>query len=308
MKSAETSMVPKADVRTYYDRPVLKEPVWKWYIPAYFFTGGLAGASSVLGLGAQLTRRPALRRASRVAALGGISASAVLLVVDLGRPSRFHHMLRVLKVTSPMSVGSWLLAAYGPAAGVAAVPEVTGLFPRLGAAAAVLAGVLGPAVTTYTAVLVSDTAIPAWHEAHAQLPFVFAGGAAASAGGLAVICTPVGEAAPARRLALMGAALELGAVQLMEERMGEPGEPYREGGAGRLTKLSKLLVGAGAAVVAIGGRRRAGAAVGGGLLVTGALVERLAVFHAGVQSARDPAAVVAPQRRRLLARRRASVV
>src|SRR5581483_12355842 len=204
MKSGEQSMVPKADVRTYYDRPVLKEPVWKWYIPAYFFTGGLAGASSVLGLGAQLTRRPALRRASRVAALGGISASAVLLVVDLGRPSRFHHMLRVLKVTSPMSVGSWLLAAYGPAAGAAAVPEVIGLFPRLGAAAGVVAGILGPAVTTYTAVLVSDTAIPAWHEAHAQLPFVFAGGAAASAGGLAVICTPVGEAGPARRLALMG--------------------------------------------------------------------------------------------------------
>ncbi|MBV8959266.1 MAG: polysulfide reductase NrfD [Actinobacteria bacterium] len=303
MKAREELMVPKADVRTYYDRPVLKAPVWKWYIPAYFFTGGLAGASSVLGLGAQLTGRRALRRASRVAAFAGIGASAGLLVVDLGRPSRFHNMLRVLKVTSPMSVGSWLLAAYGPAAGVAAVPEITGWFPRLGAVAGVAAGVLGPAVTTYTAVLVSDTAIPAWHEAHAQLPYVFAGGAAATAGGLAAMCAPAAEAGPARRLALMGAALELGATQLMEERLGEAGAPYHEGEAGRLTKLSKMLVGAGAVAIAVGRKRRTPAVVGGGLLVAGALAERMAVFHAGKQSARDPAAVVAPQRRRLAAGR-----
>jgi hypothetical protein len=87
----------------------------------------------------------------------------------------------------------------------------------------------------------------------------------------------------------------------MEERLGEVGEPYREGRAGRLTRLAKRLVGAGAAVMAIGGRRRAGAVVGGGLLVAGALAERLAVFHAGIQSAGDPAAVVGPQRRRLSA-------
>ena len=301
MKTNETAMVPKADVRTYYDRPVLKAPVWKWYIPAYFFTGGLAGVSSMLGFGAQVTGRRRLRRATRVTALAGITASAGLLVADLGRPSRFHHMLRVAKVTSPMSVGSWLLAVYGPAAGLAAAPELMGLFPRLGSAAGALAGVLGPAVATYTAVLVSDSAIPAWHEAHPYLPFVFGGGAAASAGGAALVLTPVTESGPARRMAITGAVVELAATQLMEHRLGEVGEPYADGPSGRLTKAAKVLIGAGALVTAIGGRRRTGAVVGGSMLVAGALVERLAVFHAGVQSAADPAAVVGPQRRRVAA-------
>lgn len=307
MKSAERVLVPKADVRTYYDRPVLKAPVWKWYIPAYFFTGGLAGMSSVLAVGAQLTRRRRLRRATRVTALAGIAASAGLLVVDLGKPSRFHHMLRVAKVTSPMNVGSWLLAVYGPAAGLAALPEM-GLLPRLGAAAGALAGVLGPAVATYTAVLVSDSAIPAWHEAHPHLPFVFAGGAAASAGGVAMMLAPAGESGPARRLALTGAVVEVAAVQLMEHQLGEVGEPYTEQKAGRLTKASKALVGTGAVVAAVAGKRRAGAVAGGALLVAGAFVERLAVFHAGVQSAADPAAVVGPQRRRLAAATPANLV
>jgi hypothetical protein len=301
MKSAEQVLVPKADVRTYYDRPVLKAPVWKWYIPAYFFTGGLAGVSSVLGFGAQVTGRRRLRRATRVTALAGITASAGLLVVDLGRPSRFHHMLRVAKVTSPMSVGSWLLAVYGPMAGLAAAPDVTGLFPRLGAVAGAVAGLLGPAVATYTAVLVSDSAIPAWHEAHPYLPFVFGGGAAASAGGAALVLTPIAESGPARRMAVTGAVVELAATQLMEHRLGEVGEPYTEGPSGRFTKAAKALIGAGALVAAVGGRRRAGAVTGGTMLVAGALVERLAVFHAGVQSAGDPAAVVGPQRRRLTA-------
>jgi len=301
MKNSEQVLVPKADVRTYYDRPVLKAPVWKWYIPAYFFTGGLAGVSSVLGLGAQLTGRRRLRRATRVTALAAITASAGLLVADLGKPSRFHHMLRVAKVTSPMSVGSWLLAVYGPAAGLAAAPEVTGLFPRIGAVGGALAGLLGPAVATYTAVLVSDSAIPAWHEAHPYLPFVFGGGAAASAGGMALVVTPVAESGPARRMAVAGAVVELAATQLMEHQLGEVGEPYTEGPSGRLTKAAKVLIGAGALVTAVGGRRRTGAVTGGAMLVAGALVERLAVFHAGVQSAADPTAAVGPQRRRVAA-------
>jgi formate-dependent nitrite reductase membrane component NrfD len=289
------------DVRTYYGRPLLKAPVWKWYIPAYFFAGGLAAVSSGLGLGAQLTGRAVLRRNARLAAIAGISAGTGLLVADLGRPSRFANMLRVAKITSPMSVGSWLLAVYGPAAGVAAVPEVIGRFRRTGAVAGVAAGALGPAVATYTAVLVSDSAIPAWHEAHPYLPFVFAGGAAASAGGLAAMVTPVAQAGPARRLALAGAVLELGATQVMAQQLGEAGEPYHQGRAGRYTRLAKSLAGAGAAVLAVGGRRRVGAVIGGGMLVAGALAERMAVYHAGIQSARDPAAVIGPQRRRVSA-------
>ena len=168
-------MVPRAEFRSYYGRPIIKEPVWKEPdVPGYLFFGGLAGASSVLAAAAQLTGRPGLARAAKTAALGGISLSTAFLINDLGRPARFHHMLRVFKLSSPMSVGSWLLSAYGPAAGAAALSDVTGILPAAGTAATAGAALLGPAVTTYTAVLLCDTAVPAWHEAHREMPYVFA--------------------------------------------------------------------------------------------------------------------------------------
>ena len=43
---------------------------------------------------------------------------------------------------------------------------------------------LGPAVASYTGVLIADTAVPAWHDAHRELPFLFVGSAASAAAGL----------------------------------------------------------------------------------------------------------------------------
>ena len=126
----------------------------------------------------------------KIGALGAISLSAVALVHDLGRPERFVNMLRVFKPSSPMSVGSWLLAGYGPVAGAAAVCEVTGILPGAGRAATLGAGLLGPGIATYTAALICDTAVPAWHEGHREMPYVFAGSAASAAGGLGLLGGP----------------------------------------------------------------------------------------------------------------------
>ena len=106
-------MVPPADFRSYYGRPIVKAPVWHHDIAAYLFTGGLAAGSALLAAGGDATGRPALRRAGRVTALGALVASTYFLVNDLGRPDRFHHMLRVAKPTSPMSMGTWILSAFG---------------------------------------------------------------------------------------------------------------------------------------------------------------------------------------------------
>ncbi|WP_165495174.1 NrfD/PsrC family molybdoenzyme membrane anchor subunit, partial [Actinomadura roseirufa] len=185
-RRGERAMVPEAEFTSYYGKPVLNPPTWKALdIAGYFFLGGLAGAGSVLAAGAHLTGRPATARAMKISSLAALGGSTAALVHDLGRPSRFHHMLRVVKPTSPMSMGSWLLLAYGPAAGAAAVLDVTGLLPRLGTAATAGAAALGPAVAAYTAVLAADTAVPAWHEGHRELPFVFTGSAAAAAAGMA---------------------------------------------------------------------------------------------------------------------------
>jgi formate-dependent nitrite reductase membrane component NrfD len=181
------------------------------------------------GGGADLTGRPALRRAGRVSALAALAASTYFLIADLGRPERFHHMLRVAKPTSPMSVGTWILAAYGPGVGVAAAGELLPaalqrtipgrLLRQLSRPAGLSAAVIAPGVASYTAVLLSQTAAPAWHEVHPQLPFVFTGSAAASAGGLGMVLAPVRGAGPARRFAALGAAAELAASRLLEQRL-----------------------------------------------------------------------------------------
>jgi hypothetical protein len=293
------AVVPEAEFRSYYGRPIIKEPVWTWEVPWYFFVGGVAGASAPLGLAARLAGNHRLAASAFALSGLGVTLGVPLLVSDLGRPERFHHLLRMFKVTSPLSVGSWILVGMGPAAAGAAVSDRLGIFPRLGRAAEVVAGLLGPALATYTGVLVADTAVPVWHEAGRELPFVFAGSAAASAGAATTVLTPPADAGPARRLTVIGALLELGAVQAMERRLGELGEPYHQGPAGRFARLAKAATAAGAALVALGGRRRGAAPAGAALVLAGSVCERWAVYKAGFQSARDPRYIVGPQRDRL---------
>jgi hypothetical protein len=316
----ERAMVPEATFTSYYGRPVVKPSPWKADIPAYLFLGGLAAGSSLLGAGADLTGRPALRRASRLGALAGISLTFGVLVHDLGRPSRFLNMQRVVKPTSPMSVGTWVLSAYGPLAGLAAISELSqlsktaemsGLLPRwlcgparlLGATgrpAGIGAALIAPVVASYTAVLLSDTATPTWHDAHRHLPFFFVGSAAAAAGGLAMIAAPVDQAGPARRMAVGGVLVEIVADQRMEAAMGLTAEPLHEGTAGTYLRIAKVLnvIGTAGAVV-LGRRSRIASVISGAALVAGSAFTRFGIFEAGQQSARDPKYTVVPQRARL---------
>ena len=296
---ATRSTPPQEQTRSYYGQPVIKEPVWTPEIPLYFFVGGLAGASATFADLAERSGSHRLARRAWLAALFGVSVSPALLISDLGRPARFLNMLRMVKVTSPMSVGSWVLAASGASTGVAALNSVTGLFPRLARIGKPLAAILGLPLSTYTGALIAQTAVPVWHEARRELPGLFAAGAAVSAGATATILAPVEEARQARRLALAGAAAELGLATLMERRLDELAKPYREGPAGVYARLGKGLTAAGAILLGAAGARRRAAAVGAGaLLLGGALAERMSVFRAGFQSARDPKYTVAPQRRR----------
>nr|WP_223166521.1 NrfD/PsrC family molybdoenzyme membrane anchor subunit [Nonomuraea sp. SYSU D8015] len=290
--------VPEANARSYYGRPVLNEPTWKAPdIAGYLFLGGLAGASSTLAAAAELTGRPRLARAAKVGALCALGGSLYSLIHDLGRPERFVNMLRVFKVTSPMSVGTWILTAYGPQAGCAAATDVTGRLPGLGRAATLGAGLAGSAVATYTAALISDTAVPAWHDGYREMPFLFAGSALAAAGGLGMLAAPAGEAGPARRAALLGAAAECAAATRMERRLGPLAEPLKRS---RLLRVGEALSLAGALAGIVAGRRsRIAAAAAGAALLAGSACTRFGIFRAGMESARDPKFTVQPQRRRL---------
>ena len=284
---------------SYYGRPILKQPTWAAPdIAGYLFAGGLAGASSILAAGAQITHRPRTARRAKLAALGAVGLSVAALVHDLGRPSRFYTMLRVAKPTSPMNVGSWLLAGYGPLAAAAAASDLIGIAPRIGRLATGSAAVLGSGVASYTSVLIADTAVPAWHEARRTLPFVFVGSAAASAAGLALLSSPRSEAGPACRAAVGGAALELVAGSLMERAGGVVAETYQTGRAGRLLDVAKALTAVGAVGAAFGIRHRLIGALSGAALLAGSGLTRFGIFEAGRASTLDPKYTVLPQRER----------
>lgn len=255
-----------AEVSTYYDRPVLKAPVWTWEVPAYFFFGGMAGAAAPLALGARLAGDEALARRATLVSLAGLAASPPLLISDLGRPERFYRMLRVVRPTSPMSVGTWLLSGFG-AASVAAL--------RL-PAARWAAAALGPLVSTYTAVLIAQTSVPVWHEARRTLPWLFAGSSLAAAGG----------ATGARSLALTGAAVELGADSLMRRGLDARVRLAYDDPVHHAARACTAL---GALLTARGARRTGGLA-----LCAGSALTRVAVIRAGRASAADPVTTLRP--------------
>jgi len=319
--SREMQMVPEPDFTSYYGRPVVKPAPWGPGIAGYLFLGGLAGGSAVLGAGAQLTGRAMLRRNCRLAALASVSLGAVALVQDLGRPERFLNMLRVIKLTSPMSLGSWILSAFSAGAGVAAVAELDRMTAErlpLGPLRRVLRAVEGPAgleaaafgplLAVYTAVLLGDTSTPTWNHARDELPFVFVSSASLAAAGLAMVTTPVAQTAPARKLAVLGVVGDLVATQVMRQRM-DPvaAEPLHDGRSGALLRVSEALAVAGGIGTLLGGRRRGVAAAAGLALVAASALTRFGVFEAGIRSAKDPRYTIEPQKRRLAARRAAGV-
>jgi formate-dependent nitrite reductase membrane component NrfD len=299
----EERMVPDARPTSYYGQPVINAPVWhEPDIPGYLFLGGLAGASSVIAAGAQLTGRSQLARVAKVGSAATIGVSLAALVHDLGRPARFLNMLRVFKPTSPMSVGSWLLTGFAPASMAAAATAITGRLPRLGAAATAGAAALGPAVAAYTSALIADTAVPAWHDGWRELPFVFVSSGASAAAGLALAVAPPAETHPVRRLAVVATIAELAATRRMEHRLGTVAHVYHEGPAGRLMTTAEVLAGAGAAA-ALGGTRHPWIGrIGGAALVASSACTRFGIFRAGLASARDPADTIAAQRARVEAR------
>jgi hypothetical protein len=298
----EKPVVPVAEFRSYYGRPVVKETVWGPDIPSYLFLGGLAGASSVLAAGADLTGRSELARASKCAAAGAISLSMVALVHDLGRPRRFINMLRVIKVTSPMSVGTWIVSGYLPLALTAAGCAVTRKLRWAGLGATLGAAALGPAVAAYTSVLIGDTATPAWHGGYREMPFLFVGSAATAAGGFGMLAVRPEYARQAVRLAVLGGAGELTAKGMLTRRLGGQAEPYRSGRAGKLLAAADVLISAGLAGAVLGSRSRVAARLAGAALLGASALTRFGIFEAGRASARDPKYTVGPQRERVEAR------
>ncbi len=162
----------------YYGIPMLKRPTWGWHIALYFFLGGISAGSFLMAGLSELFGDRRLREISRagyVVSFISFLPCPPLLVADLGRPKRFHHMLRVFKPSSPMNIGAWTLAAYSlPLTALAlhcltagdsserALPAVIDHFPSklLAASGTPLALVMA----SYPGVLLSTTSTPLWSQ------------------------------------------------------------------------------------------------------------------------------------------------
>lgn len=317
----EMPMVPDAEFSSYYGRQVVKAPPWEWPIGVYLVLGGMAGGSAIIASGAQLSDNKILARNSRLAAIGAAGLGSLALVKDLGRPARFLNMMRVFKLSSPMSVGSWILASFGTVGGASAAAEVyrilednMGLdlpFPdpieRLihwaKRPATLFSGLFGAPLAVYTAVLLGDTANPTWNGAKDHLPFVFVSSASLASGGLAMITTDLEHVKPARVMAVAGVVGDVVAMKLMENSMDPTAaEPLHQGGPGKLLKASEALVIAGGIGAVLGRKSRVLSALSGAALIAGSACTRFGILNAGIEAAKDPRYTVEPQKRRLAAR------
>ncbi len=296
----------------YYGLPVIHRSHWKWLVIFYFFFGGIAGAAQAIAAVAAARDREGNRdviRAARYVSLAAFLPCPALLILDLGRPGRFLHMLRILKFRSPMSIGSWTLALFGAAATAVATGQalddrpsllpdgIASLARRLLGPASVVAALLGVLLSAYTGVLLAATAVPIWAKRSRLLGPIFVASAMSTAAAAIDIATE------SRRIALLEgicSATELAVLAAWFARLGSIRRPLA---AGRLAPLFRhAVIGAGIAAPfglrAIGphmpaSARRAIEVMAALLTLVGGFALRYVIVVAGAESADDPAATFA---------------
>lgn len=291
--------LPGADAASgYYGLPLLKEPVWTWEVPVYFFVGGAAGGASLIAAIARwVARDAALERDARwIAFAGGAIVSPILLIADLGRPIRFLYMLRVIKPQSPMSVGVWTLVAFSGAATKAALARLVAsrTSSRLlqGAARAVLlpadaaSVATGLVLSTYTGALIGVTAVPVWARNVRVLPLHFGMSGLGSAAAMLELRR---DRAALHRVGIGTAAVETLIETYLEARRDRAFDPLHNGRSGLLIRLGAALSGPlPLALRLLGGRSRALRVAAAVSMLAGSAITRFAWMEAGRASAEDP--------------------
>ncbi len=225
---------------TYYGAPLLRKPHWEWEVVTYLFLGGLMGGSAMLAAFGDASGDAGDRemvRNARYISLVLAAACPVILIKHLGRPERFHHMLRIFKSKSVMSMGVWSLVAFSNVAVLTALAEVRGKGRSI-AMLSIAQALLGAFIAGYTGVLISATAIPLWAKGKRHIPsaFVCSSLAAACALNAALLAGKSSNAAAARKLERLEAFSSLcEAVLLVHFKRAATtyGEPMFAGARGR---------------------------------------------------------------------------
>ncbi|HTK08568.1 MAG TPA: NrfD/PsrC family molybdoenzyme membrane anchor subunit [Ktedonobacteraceae bacterium] len=304
---------------SYYGMPLVKKAHWEWQIVLYFFLGGIAGGSYLIATLADLLsagKERALTRAGRYLSFVCILASPVFLIWDLGRPERFHHMLRVFKLRSVMSIGTWAISFFGMCCGLSTAHQMAqdGLlnwFPALARLIKALpirlidiAGSLfGLVVASYTGVLLSSTAVPVWARAkHILGPLFLTSGLSTALASLSFLLSfrrrnrQTIERLEGAEIVAM--TTELGLISALVPVLGRLGKPVFRGRSGLLFNTG--TVGSGLILPlflrlfwkSTGKPLPRSLNIGASLLVlVGGMILRHVWIEAGRESADDPEAV-----------------
>jgi Ni/Fe-hydrogenase subunit HybB-like protein len=209
----------------YADRVVTKVPNWHGLVALDVLFNNLStGLFLVAALG-ELAAPAYFKALAEVAypiALLFLAGDLVCLVLDLGDPLRFHHMLRVWKPSSPMSLGTWCLTAFAvPLTALAAMSLLPGgdAVPDVIRRLTLVAGmVLAVGVALYKGVLFSTSAQPGWCDARWLGGYLSNSALMLGAATLLVLAHVMGQSTAiiVLRLALMPmVVLNLGALGLL---------------------------------------------------------------------------------------------
>ncbi len=312
----ETSHHPRTDPeregRDYYGIPPIKEHTWTWEVPVYFWLGGIGAGSQLISTVAQLLgwKDKAFFRATRYTVLVTMILSPILLIMDLGRPERFLNMLRILKLRSPMSTGSWALSIFGGLSGLIATAQAAedGLLGRDNVLVrlvktfvpdrllSVVALPVGLYVGLYSGILLAATSVPMWARNFLLMGPTFLSSGLSTALSAISFVLHLGDWGERRTLEALRRAeritlvIEAALIAASLLRMGRWGKPLYSKQLAPL--FSGAIVGGVLAPFALlSGRETRGKSLLTSMLVLlGGLALRFAMIEGGRLSARDPQA------------------
>jgi formate-dependent nitrite reductase membrane component NrfD len=313
----ETSHHPRTDPeregRDYYGIPPIKEHTWTWEVPVYFWLGGLGAGAHLISTVAQLLgwKDKAFLRATRYTVLVTMILSPILLIMDLGRPERFYNMLRIVKLRSPMSTGSWALAIFGVLSGLIAAAQAArdGLLGRDNILVrlvktfipdrllSVVALPVGLYVGLYSGILLSATSVPMWARNFLLMgPTFLSSGLSTGLSAISFILH-LGDWGERRTLEALRRTeritllIEGGLLAASLARMGRWGKPLYSKKLAPLFLGGAILGGILAPFALLSGRETRGKSLLTSVLaLLGGLALRFAMIEGGRLSARDPQA------------------
>lgn len=292
----------------YTGVPILQKPSWNNEVAAYFYLGGISSGAYLLGALADLSGEKwrSLAHTAHVVSFAAMVPCAPLLIDDLGKPSRFYHMMRLFKPSSPMNLGSWTLLVHSGFATLLAAHALAdwGKLPILGSLAKILpsrivgAGGMLPAMTLggYTGVLIGTTSVPVWSISPVLGGLFMASALATGTSAVALASILSGRDTPAEHVVLASISMAAGASELCLAggylaTSGRAATPLLTGVDGALL-LGAVTTSATALALELAGlrghtRQRVFSALAAGVTLAGGAMLRWAVIRAGHTSAGD---------------------